>query len=228
MAITVAARGSGGTSTDGTSIAFSPASNFASNSFAVLLIGESRLSTPPEPSITDTDGNSWIKRLDVYDATGDIGIIIATCSSQSLTTADTITIDWGSTMSVMIYHLYEVASDISTISFVDTNSASSNSNGTITTSSMVSGEVVFGLIGRKSIIEATPDSDTLNGSWSSQVAVQASDGNLAFSSQYKVVTGNGAQTYNITTGVRNTIAYLHLNEASSSLDPFGWFGIFGI
>lgn len=208
MPRTVTSRGSGNSNTASSTFTFSPASNFTPGSFAVLLIGNYEFEVGfVGCSVSDTDGNTWTVRTEVGDGRG---IHIATCDSVSLTTADTITITWGGDdVQGKGYFLYEVTGG-GAVEYKSANSTTFASNGTITSGTIESGNVIFGFNVRNSTIApTTPDTDTTNGSWSTQVGI--STGTTTYiSSQYKIVTADGAQTYNIVTGVSGAIGYLEV------------------
>jgi hypothetical protein len=75
---------------------------------------------------------------------------------------------------------------------------------------LVAGDLVIGIVGTENSAIATGDSDTLNGSWSAINGIATTGGsantNTSIAMQYKEVTATGAQTFNPTGGVADTVA----------------------
>jgi len=233
MAITATFRGSGNSTNQSSSIAFSPTSDFTANSYAVLIFAWYS-SDVTINSVTDTDGNTWTQRAYETGGTTTQGTIgIYTCDSVSLTTADTITVSMANQREAKMAFLYEVVGD-SPITYVSSGTDAFSSNGTITTSSIATGNIVIGANRRDSNAAPTDDSDTTNGNWSTSEnaysGLSSPNSRRSYiNSQYKIVTGSGTQTYNITTGANGCIAYIELAESTAAtFDPLGTLGFFGI
>src|SRR3990167_3374082 len=103
MALTVINRGSGANKNAGTSYAFSPASNFAASSLAVLVIACDNAGTngaDPITGVTDDGGNTWTQRQAALNDPGaaSAGAVchIWTAPVVSLTTSVVITVAFGS------------------------------------------------------------------------------------------------------------------------------------
>ncbi len=107
--------------------------------------------------------------------------------------------------------MYEVTANTGAVNYDDSAAADFVINGSITSSTIENGHVIFGAVIRNSNLPPTAgDSDTTNGSWSSIVNLGLT-GTATFSSQYKIVNASGAQTYDITTGVSGVIGWVEIS-----------------
>ena len=80
---------------------------------------------------------------------------------------------------------------------------STSTTNTITATAVPINYTIFGCTAvENTIVPATPDSDTVNGSWSTQQGTASSSGtansSMAVAAQWKTVTATGDQTYNLT------------------------------
>lgn len=215
MAITGTDRGTAYISTNATTGTFSPASNFAAGSWAVCCIAlnnsQSGGGAYSTLTLTDSLGNTWTRRISpLYNAgpgtnTGVEGAIFTTpMDGGTLTTGTVLTITTSTATARRAVTLMEIVpTSGSNLAYVDGGvSTGSNTAGpTVTTSSITSGNMVIAACFNE--WEAAPtshDGDTTNGSWSTA----QSDGGgttaagMWVSSQRKVVTATGTQTYNLT------------------------------
>lgn len=215
MALTGTDRGSNATNTGGQStLAVTPASNFAARSWAVLVVAYDNSGTngaDPFSAISDTKGNTWTSRINALNDPGaaSAGIVLRFFTTDQsgglLTTGDTITVSFGGTTTVArAWALHEVAPGANgQVSYV-TGASSTSTTGTptITTGSITSGDMVIGGIGREGNESPTGDSDTTRGSWSTLLGgrVGTTTSGAQVVTQRKVVTGTGTQTYNPTFG----------------------------
>lgn len=243
MALTGTNRGTSEGSNTGATHPFSPISNFTTGAMAVLCLAYDNAGTNGADSFTsisDSLGNTWTTR---QSALRDPGASFAGIVLRIFTTnQDAGTITTGTVVTVTLAetegHPYsaatftEISSDAGSVSYVNGGTTANNVDGvTITTSSISSGNAVIGCLAREGSSQApSGDSDTLNGSWSTQ-QFELETGNISIASQYKVVTADGAQTYNHSGfGFDQCIGWINVSEVVSytMLDPFGTFGIFGI
>lgn len=231
MAVT--ARGTSSNNTAGLSATLTPSGNFASDSYAVLVIamdnplaGTGTLMTGV--TCTDTNGNTWTRRVtaitsNIANGGVELGIWTTPQDGGALTTGDTITVAWtGGNCTPESLTLTEVTgtSLAYASSGVGTNSTSSTS-GTVTSSSLAIGETIVAAAGVEYGSGATYvfDSDTTNGSWAAnqtaQIGVNASGGITALS-QGKTVTAAGAQTWDASWSPTTTSAVVGWVSFTSS------------
>lgn len=244
MALLGTNRGVGSNAVSATTVAIVPGTNFTAGSLAVLAVAYDNAGAQgadPYVSISDNSGNAWISRLNALNdpgaANAGSALRVFTSPVGTLTTATTITITFGSNTTNKTWTLTEFVSDTDG-GFVDFNNWNSVTGSNTTPSipitvSIETGDAILGAFGSEGIATITPDSDTLNGTWSTQqnTSVGTGTGGTEVASQYKIVTAPGSQTYNLTLSATGDycIGYILLREAiGSSYDPFGRFGFFGM
>lgn len=102
-----------------------------------------------------------------------------------------------------------------TLSFTHSAAVGTSTGGTPTattigTTQPAAGNLVIGLLGSETDANATRDSDTTNGSWSTLSFTRTTGGNAATNvtvgMQYKIVTATGNQTYNPTSANDSAVA----------------------
>lgn len=214
MALSGVDRGSGGSNTPGTSFTFSPGSDLAAGSLASLFIGYDNSGTngtDPFASLTDTKGNVWAARQTSVNDPGlaDEGVVgrhfTSDMSGGALTTADVITISFGSvSVPAKTWTLQEVVPDAGyKVQYVtggvlpETTATPSITTGTITINGLVMAAVF-----REGNETQTDDSDTTNGTWSAaqKAGVGTAAAGQEIITQRKVVTATATQTFNPTYG----------------------------
>lgn len=244
MPLTGTNRGTGGNTTAGTNITITPASNFSSSTMAVLAIAYDNSGgggADPYSSITDSVGNTWTPRINVLNDPGAASAgstlrIFTSNMTTALTTANTITVSFSSSTTAKSWTLSEIAAGTNFIvEYVTGASATGTSTTpTITSSSITSGNLILGAMGNEGNATITADSDTTNGTWSTQQTINNGTGTsgMQIASQYKVTTGTGTQTYNLTLSASGDwcIGWIEVREASlfTASDPFGQMGFFGL
>lgn len=243
MALTGTNRGTGGNATAATTIAISPASNFTAGSFAILALAYDNSGTQgadPYSSITDSVGNTWTSRQNALNDPGAASagstLRIFTSTISTLTTANTITVTFGTSTTAKSWSLSEVtaAVDFAPSYVTGAVATGSTTTPTITSGSITSGNMIFGAMANEGNATVTADSDTTNGTWSTQqtVANGTGTGGMQVASQYKVTTGTGTQTYNLTLSATGdwAIGWIEITEVSTlaGFDPMGMLGFFGI
>jgi hypothetical protein len=233
MALVGANIGTGGNVTAATTIAIVPPSNFTAGSLAVLALAydnSGASGADPYSSITDNAGNTWLSRAsglnDPGAASAGSTIRIFTTTVGTLGTGNTITVTFGTSTTAKSWTLTQFTSNVTDFT-ADYLSAGTQASGS-------SGNAIFGAMANEGNATVTADSDTTNGSWSTQqtVANGTGTGGMQVASQYKIVNATGNQTYNLTlsaTGdwVINTIQITEVALATS-FDPFGMNGFFGL
>lgn len=219
MTLSCTDRGTGASNaSSSTTYAFSPASNFAAGSIAVVCISADNSSTGGSTnnvsSVTDSLGNTWyVAQKPIFDngvaSAGIQGAIAWTPQSKGpLQTSTTITVTFGNALTAKSYTLHEVSASAGLPTYktggVGTGSAvAAAGTYSMTTGSIAVGNLLICTLAMESGTTQTytADSDTTNGTWS---AVQYSEvgsttsGNC-IGSQYKLQTTTGStQSYNAT------------------------------
>lgn len=154
--------------------------------------------------------------------------------------ADSITATFSPASTSKAMYIWEITSSqyaYMTYLSSNKNTGASTSTPTVTTDSIPSGGVVIGAGAAETNTSWTGDSDTSDGSWSTAQQKTASHGSgdlysQSLTTQYKVVTSSGTQTYNPTLGAAKDcilvwVAYYE-NIPATSYDPMGRMGYYGI
>lgn len=224
-------RGSGNHNSAAATLTVTPTSNFTANSFGVLCIALDNSGTAGNTLISPatasgSDGSTWTRRpnslFDNGAASAGVEVVIYTSSSTSLTTAQNITITWtSSTPTAKAWVLHEVTTSagfIASFRISDVNTGATTGTPTFSSNPTVNnGEMIIGMGGAESADTWVEDSDTTNGTWSTQQTSAVGSGNsgMSITSQRKVVTSTGTQTYNPTlTSADVMLAYIVLQEVS--------------
>jgi hypothetical protein len=187
-------------------------------------------------SITDSVGNTWTQRL---TALYDPGAASAGCEVSIYTAPITVAI--GVNDSIVVNYdaavstsgrnatIYEFVPAAGTTYSYNTNgntAGSATGSPTLTTSSLNSGDVVIGVACSEGTDTFVADSDTSNGSWSTQMTSTAGTGSTDASeaTQYKITTGSGTQTYNPTlTSADVLLGYAVIRAAANQSATNGFF-----
>ena len=241
MALVGTNRGVSGNATAATSLTVTPASNLTAGAFAILCVAydnSGASGADPFTTITDSVGNTWTSRVNVLNdpgaASAGAALRIFTSKITTLTTANTITVNFGSSTTAKAWTLTEVVSNTGLVpTFVNgTGTAQTTATPTITTSSITIGNLVLGAAGGEGNGTRTADADTTNGTWSTQqqTGFGTTTGGQEITSQFKVVTATATQTYNPTfsASTDNCIGWIQVTEAGASFDPMGMLGFFGM
>lgn len=228
-AITVTSRGTGGNNTSENATTVTPGSNMAAGSTAVLNFAGDNANgaTGNIPStITDSVGNKWLITDHLSTAGANNNVEMAAYVgylTTALTTSDSITITYtNANVVAKAWTLTELvpstAGDVIVVSTFGHVATSATGTPTVTTSvTIASGDVVVGYGSAESADTWTGDSDTTNGSWSTQQSTGFGSGATGMSviSQAKVVNATGAQTYNPTlTSADTSVGWLNLTEGT--------------
>lgn len=215
MALTANSRGSGSTNTGGEStLAITPASNSgiwpgSMMYLAVACDNSGASGTSPLNTVTDSLGNTWDFDTNSVNSAGNVAndgvvMIVYSCLPRNaLTTADTITVDFGGITTVArAWTLTEITCAANKY-IARVAGAGGTAMGNSTTPSVTAagahavGDCVLGFMTAQGNAAITADSDTVGGNWSTQqtsgVGVGAAGTEIA--SQNKVVTATTAQTY---------------------------------
>lgn len=234
MAITATVRYSNGGTSSETAFTFSPSSNFTAGTFAVLFVAADNSATNGASnnitSVTDSLGNTWTKyQSPLYDpgsANQGIqgGVFTTSMDAGTITTSTSISVNFGDATAAKAVVLHEVTP---TAGYRIVYSSSGDGSGTTsvsfseTTGSITANNIVLCacfMEGNYNLF--AEDSDTTRGSWSSRTAIGV--GTLAsgvkLSTQYKVVTGTGTQTFDVsvTTSCDMVGSWIELSEVPAS------------
>lgn len=241
MALSAANRGVSGNATAATSITITPASNFTAGALAILCVAydnSANQGLDPYSSISDSVGNTWTPRVNILNDPGNANagsaLRIFTSLITTLTTANTITVSFGSSTTAKAWTLTEVTAATGFVpSYVTgTGAIFTSATPTITSGTINNGDLILGVVGREANGTRTGDADTTNGTWSTaqQTGFGTTTAGQEIISQYKIVNATGTQTYNPTfsTSADGNIAWIQILEAGLSFDPMGMLGFFGM
>lgn len=234
MALSGTDRGTGTKASSGTTVTLSPNANCTAGALVVLCFAtdNSHAAGAAFTTFTCTDnvgaGNTWTRRqTPLYDpgaaSAGVTGAIFTTPqdAGQILsTTTITVTVDTATTASA--WALHEVTAT-GTVTYVTggVNAGAGTASPTVTTGSILNGHMVIAAAFAENTNSGADlwvdDSDTLNGSWSTgqHTGVTASTSGMAISSQRKIITADGAQTYNPTSSAGtpdSILSWIELRE----------------
>lgn len=232
MSLTVTLRKAGatGTASAGT-FAFSPASNCTAGQLLVLVFTSENSAaggTNPYSSIADSLGNTWTRRVYNHSTAGTAndGVCLNFFTTQqnagTVTTGTTITVTYGTNTPGEGAVLWEVSSNTGSADYVNGNTTAGYwSIASIVTDTVAVGEVIFGALARTGGVTASGDSDTTNGTWSTQQTAVPGFNYANVTSQYKIQTTTpSTQTYDDggSWGSNNrfVIGWIRVQETSSA------------
>jgi hypothetical protein len=172
-------------------------------------------------SLTDSKSNTWtLQQTQVYDngaasAGAEVGIYTSLLGT-AIARGDTVAVTYQAVNVVAkAWGIWEFAGytyGTTTATNTGTSTSLSLSNGTITNANVViSAAAIEG-----GLPATTFDTDTTNGSWSTNLADASGSGatgDMGMVSQYKIVNATGAQTWNL------TITFLDWATAGITLAP---------
>lgn len=223
MSLAITNRGTGGNNTGGTSFTAQPASTLAAGSMGVFAISVDNAgtsgNTPIGPAtITDSKGNTWTKRQDVFNDPGaaNVGVeaIVYTAPiTVALLSSDTIVVNWtSSTAAAKAWTLTEISCSAgNTVAFVTsgvgsplTSTSAQMTTGTIDVGHAV---VVMFAVEAGTTLNFTEDSDTTNGSWSAsqQAKIGTTTAGQDCISQAKIVTATATQSYDVALSISSDL-----------------------
>lgn len=174
-------------------------------------------------AVTDSAGNSYTRRTNRTQQTGTgpgegVSMSAYTAEITSALSSGTVTVTLSTNTTSKAALVRKVVPGAGeAVSWVTNGGAQGSTNTpTITSSSITNGDVVIGYVGIETNQSTSQDSDTTNGTWSTQhtaVANTTVDGtSIRVSSQHKTVTATATQTYNVSiTNARDwVIHWAHL------------------
>lgn len=166
--------------------------------------------TPPTVTCTDSGGNTYTSRVNNWRSATSVpndGVANRAFTS-SITTAlsgGTITLSLDPNTTAKTALVKKIAPDAGEEVTYGTNAGNSSTSTlpTVTTSSITNGHTVIGFVGIETNENIFSDSDTTNGTWSTQQTELSNTGtvfgSVRIASQHKTVTATATQTYNPTT-----------------------------
>jgi hypothetical protein len=221
-----------------TTTTITPKFPLAAGSFAVFCIAADNngangavVNLPAGP-ITDSVGNTWTQRQDVFFDNGvaaagvEVGIYTSTLTTN-LTITDNIPFGAFPVSTVSkVWSLFEFAPGAGqTLSYGSSGSnvGSTTATPTVTTSSVNGGDIVVGVGGAEGGNTWVDDTDTSNGSWSfgAKLSYASTLLNNALLVQYKTTTGAGTQTFDPTlTSADTQLAWLSISVVTAGGGQF--------
>lgn len=232
MALSSTARGTGTHNSSSTSFTFTPASNLAAGSMAVLCVAID--SGGSAYGVTDTNGNTWTVRTSTTTGgspglRADCFIATTPMNGGTITTGTTITISWTTAVVAKCCALWEVTGTSPTYVTGASGNTNSTTSLTVTTGSITNGNMVIGTSSVEKDVAITVDSDTSDGNWSSaqRTSVGSASSAMQISTQTKVVTATNTQTYNIswTGSTDGAIGYIVITEVTTAIKDIIGYGI---
>lgn len=241
MALTGSFRGTGTHNTAASSFDLSPVTNFANATSAGVLVisvdnSQGGGAAHNTFTVTDSLGNTWTRVADpLYDpgsaSAGVEGAMFFSDLAQGLPqTTDTITVTFGTNVTAKAWVLWEIVSSNGTgVQFVtgNKNTGAATATPTVTTGTLeVDNIVVCGLFNERGTDQTvTGDSDTTNGTWSSNrtTEIGSTTSGQTVASQVKTITSQGTVTYNPTLGVSSDVilAWIQLQETPEPITGSG-------
>lgn len=227
-AMSATSRGTGGNNTGATSVTVTPSSNLAAGSMGVIVVaadnaGSGGNAANCNSSMTDSVGNTWDRRLDVWFDNGAASAGIELCMYTALlttafTTANNVAVGFGNSVTAKSWTLTEVVPTAGMVpQFVTGAGGTGATSGTptVTTGTITNGNVVIGGGAAEATLAWTGDADSTNGSWTNEQEIGngTSTSGAAVTSQSKVVTATATQTYNPTlTSADQIIGWIEIAE----------------
>jgi hypothetical protein len=214
MALTISEAGSATSNTSSSTLVVTPTVSFSANDGVVVCIAADNSTAQgglPFSSVTDSQSNTYtlvrsVKQQGASQNNLACGAIYFCVVQNALSVSDSITVNFLNNTTAKAAVTFKIGaaankkpSQISDNVFSPTGDASSSSRSTTT---MTSGDALVYFLAIENNGVVTGDSDTTRGSWSSAYVANADSGTALTSmqafSQYKIVTGNGTQTWDTT------------------------------
>jgi hypothetical protein len=214
MALTISQAGSATSTTSSSTLVVTPTVSFSANDGVLVCIAADNSTAQgglPFSSVTDSQSNTYtlvrsVKQQGASQNNLACGAIYFCVVQNALSVSDSITVNLLNNTTAKAAVTFKIGaaankkpSQISDNVFSPTGDASSSSRSTTT---MTSGDALVFLLAIENNGVVTGDSDTTRGSWSSAYVANADSGTALTSmqafSQYKIVTGNGTQTWDTT------------------------------
>jgi hypothetical protein len=247
MALTGTTRGSGTNNTGAASFSFNPATNFSANlnTCAILFVAADNSSsagaTNDFTTVTDdrSGGSKWTPlQLPIFDngaaSAGVQGAIFMCPTASNISTIVNITVNFGSSPTAKTWWLMEIVPGVGkTVTYLQggVTAGATTTTPSVVTNSITSGNLVACSIFQEAGTTQTitvDDSDSTNGNWAnsnvSQLAkIGTTTSGSVINGNWKVVTANGAQTYNVTLGISSDLigAWVEFQEVSKGLPSVG-------
>jgi hypothetical protein len=177
--------------------------------------------TPAISSITAVGGGTWTDRAGATTQSGatttaGTGVFVycrTLYASTQVASGTAITVTFNASPAAKAVALWGAAGingDVLRNTVVSAVSTTGVPSAVTAGTALAAGDVVIGVVGAENNAVPTGDADTLNGSWSTIDGVATTGGsantNTTVAMQYKTVTATGAQTFNPTGGVADSVA----------------------
>lgn len=162
-------------------------------------------------SVTDSAGGNTYSEVVLQNQTSGAandGLTVAIYGSALTTgwttSTTTVTVNWSPNVTAKVIQIHFVTGANTTAYATGTNSGSGSTYTSNATTSMASGDLVVVTVGNESNTGPAADTDTTNGSWSTNVNSSGGSGGdgtkMAQRIHRKIVTGAGTQECNAATG----------------------------
>lgn len=215
MAITGTDRGVSGNTSSEAATAMSPSSTIAAGSLGVLCWAgdnaNAATSNLPSTDITDSVGNTWFRIVaatpsGAANANCELGMWASHITTQ-LTSSNTVTLTYtAANVTAKCWSFIELAPATAGNTIINRFSGNGNlgsgaTSASVNYSTASAGDAVIGFSGAENASASiVGDSDTTNGTWSTQQTTAVGSGatGMAISSQQKIATATVASSYDVT------------------------------
>ena len=220
MALTITAKGTATNNSSGSTFVMAPSATINAGTMGVCMVvtdnaqGSGATAMWSDTTKTDSVGNVWTRRENTnYDPgaanAGTAFAIFTAPITTNFSGLGNLTLNLTAATTPKVGVFWEVSSSAGSVDYdtsgVKSAMATSGQTGTavqLTTGSVTNTWAVLCFVGAEGSSTITGDSDTTNGSWSSQQSVAAGTTTTGqhIGSQGKVVTATATQSYDVTLG----------------------------
>ena len=195
----------------GTTLLINLTTPIAVDDMIIVRVAADNLSaTTPTMTVSDPSGNTYSQvafaGINATAAAGVVGGLFACTATSAVAAGQNITVTFSGSVAHKAGYAESFLKFSSTPRAGETPASGASSTPSVTSVSASTGDLVIGMAAVETrFVPSAYDSDTSNGSWSTgfvrQSATSGTD-NLCVEAvgQWKIVTGAGTQTYNITAG----------------------------
>ena len=185
-------------------------------------------------SVTDSAGNSYTMTRSNYDpGSASAGVTFGLFRSKltATLTGGTVTANFSPNTTAKAMVVYSIAPGANeVVAFDRVGAGYTGTTKSITATAVANGYTIFAGMAVETLAAVTADTDTTNGSWSSQYTAVGNTGTSGTSmrvcGQYKTVTATGDQTFNTATSGDGAVNWLTLYPAPAGL--LGYWGMTGV
>lgn len=236
MALTISQVGSNNSATSTATLAVT-AVTAAVGDWLVVMVAADNAGTNGAASlssVTDSAGNSYTMTSSTYDpgaasAGASFGLFRARITATL--TGGTVTANFSPNTTAKAMVIYKIAPGANeAVAFDRVGAGYTGTTKSITASAVTNGYTIFAGMAVETNAAVTADTDTTNGSWSSQYTDMGNTGTSSASmrvcGQYKTVTATGDQTFNTATSGDGAVNWLTLYPVPAGL--LGYWGMTGV